>query len=230
MNKLPYDLVIFDVDGTLVDSLPDIAWALNVTLSGAGLPTLHVETVAGLVGDGAAKLIDRALTAADPLAGNDPERNGALYAAFMTAYTHRVCVDSRLYPGIRELLDGLSARGVTMAVVTNKPGPLARALLSTLAIANHFVETVGDLDGYPRKPSPAAAHAILQRAGVLPSRAVVIGDGLPDLLMAHAIPCNAIAAGWGYVAPPRLQAQHPAHLAHSVEEAARILLPPKNPT
>lgn len=225
MNSAPFDLVIFDIDGTLVDSLPDIAWALNVTLSGAGLPTLPVDTVAQLVGDGAAKLIDRAVTVSHPTGHGDPEQNAALYAAFMTAYAHRVCVDSRLYPGIRELLDGLSARRVALAAVTNKPGPLARTLLSTLGIAAHFRETIGDLDGYPRKPAPDAALAVLQRAGVLPSRVVVVGDGLPDMRMAQALRSSSIAAGWGYVAPPLLQAEHPTHLALTVEEATHLLLP-----
>lgn len=224
----PFDLVIFDLDGTLVDSLPDIAWALNSTLTGVGLSPLPLPIVAQLVGDGAGTLIERAVATtvvADSGAASPtlPE-HGALLARFMSAYGGRVCVDSRLYPGVKALLDGLAAASVAMAVLTNKPGPLARELLGTLGVASHFRAIVGDLDGFPRKPDPGAARFLMNASSADPHRTVVVGDGIPDLRLAQAIPCSAIAAAWGYVSPARLQAEHPTHLASTPEEAAHLLL------
>jgi phosphoglycolate phosphatase len=217
----PFDLVIFDLDGTLVDSLPDIARALNVALAEASLPALPFETVRGFVGDGAAKLIERAVP---PSAGH-LGLQAALLARFVTAYTDAVCVESRLYPGVADLLDALNEAGVVTAVVTNKPGALARALLRALAIADHFTAIIGDGDGFPRKPDPAAVCSILEGSGVRTERAAIVGDGLPDLRTARAVPCSAIAAGWGYVPVPLLDAEHPTFTAPAVQDAAHILLP-----
>ena len=105
----PFDLVIFDLDGTLVDSLPDIAWALNTTLTGVGLSPLPLPTVAQLVGDGAGALIERAVAttavADSDAASPSQSEHGALLARFMSVYSGRVCVDSRLYTGVTALLD-----------------------------------------------------------------------------------------------------------------------------
>lgn len=236
-----FDLVIFDLDGTLVDSLPDIAWSLNDTLVAAGLPPLPLPTVRAFVGDGAAKLIARACQASGGAGpgrasgdgddgeadGRDPtsdDANSALLSRFIATYATRVCVDSRIYPGIRELLDALTAAGTVAAVVTNKPGALARQLLVDLDIAQRFVAILGDGDGFPRKPDPTIARAALEAAGIAATRAVMVGDGLPDLRMARAIPCPSIAAAWGYVPRERLQAEAPTQVAPTVAEATRLLL------
>src|SRR4051812_36420711 len=102
-----FDLVIFDLDGTLVDSLPDIAWALNTTLSGAHLPTLPQQTETQFVGDGAAKLIERAVLASGPGADASPGALDRLFANFLSHYASRPCAESRLYPGVTALLRGL---------------------------------------------------------------------------------------------------------------------------
>jgi phosphoglycolate phosphatase len=217
----PFDLVIFDLDGTLVDSLPDIARALNVALAEANLPALPFETVRGFVGDGAAKLIERAV----PPAAGHLGLQATLLARFVAAYTNAVCVESRLYPGIADLLNALNEAAVVTAVVTNKPGTLARALLRALAIADRFTAIIGDGDGFPRKPDPASVYGILEGSGVRMERAVIVGDGLPDVRMARAVPCSSIAAGWGYVPARLLHAEHPTFFAPAVQDAAHVLLP-----
>ncbi len=198
------DLVIFDLDGTLVDSAPDIAAALAATLAEASVPAPPLERVKSMVGDGARVLIRRALAEAGVSGDED-----ALMARFMAHYRQGLCVDSRLYPGVAEALDRLAAGEIPAAVVTNKPGELARPLLEQLGIAGRLLAIVGDGDGFPRKPDPAAARALLAKAGVAPARAAVIGDGIPDVQLARALGARAVAAAWGYVLPERLRAESP---------------------
>lgn len=218
--SIPFELVLFDLDGTLVDSLPDIAKALNLTLTGAGLPTLAIETVARFVGDGAAKLVERAFAGS----AADLQRRATWLERFLANYADVVCVESRLYPGVTDLLAALGNRGISTAVLTNKPGPLARALLGALGVADGFRAIIGDGDGFPRKPDTAAARSVMERLAAPAARTIVVGDGLPDVRMARSIPCPALAAGWGYAPVALLAAEQPTFLAASVAEAARILL------
>lgn len=220
----PFDLVIFDLDGTLVDSAPDIVTALNATLVEAGRPALAPEVIMGFVGDGAGKLIERAIAAvASP--GRPPPAPAALLERFLAHYASHACDASRLYPGITELLDGLREAGVSLAVLTNKVQVLARQVLAGLAVLDRFSIVIGDGAGFPRKPDPAAVHHLLAQAGATPERTIIVGDGIPDLRVAAAVPCAALAAAWGYVPLPRLRAENPRFLAESPGEAATILLP-----
>jgi len=131
-------------------------------------------------------------------------------------------------PSIR-VIEGLVAEalltedGAVLAVVTNKPGDLARSLLGALGIAASFDAIIGDGDGFPRKPDPAAALSILAKVGVSPDRAVMVGDGLPDLRLARALGVTAVAATWGYVPAASLARETPAFLAGSFQEAILII-------
>jgi phosphoglycolate phosphatase len=215
----PIDLVIFDLDGTLVDTVPDIAGALGTTLAAIGVAAPPLDVVKEMVGDGARELIRRALTRANVDGDLD-----ALFAAFLAAYRAHVSDLSAAYPGVADALDVLADAGVACAVVTNKPGDIARNLLRDLSLADRFIATIGDGDGFPRKPDPAAALSLVAPRGTQPSRIAVIGDGLPDVRMARALGARAIAAAWGYVAPDRLAAEQPDALARTPEEAARFAL------
>jgi phosphoglycolate phosphatase len=120
-------------------------------------------------------------------------------------------------------LEALRSDGVALAVVTNKPGDLARTLLTALGIATSFDAIIGDGDGFPRKPDPAAALSILTKVGASPDRAVIVGDGLPDMRLARALGAIAVAATWGYVPAAALAAETPALLAGSFQEAISII-------
>ncbi|HEY4187968.1 MAG TPA: HAD hydrolase-like protein [Polyangia bacterium] len=215
----PFDLVIFDLDGTLADTLPDITAALNATLAEAQLPPLPAETVVKYVGDGSAKLIERALP---------PEQAGRdlapLLARFLAHYEAHPCVDSHLYPGVAEMLDTLAEAKIGAAVLTNKLGTVARRLLDALLPGHPFVAIVGDGDGFPRKPDPAAALALMARVGATPARTAVVGDGLPDVRMGRALAATAIAAAWGYVPREQLVGESPTGIAASPTEALRLLV------
>jgi phosphoglycolate phosphatase len=222
-----FDLVLFDLDGTLVDSAPDIVQALNATLAEAGLPTHPPAAVRGFVGDGAAKLIERALSAARP-----PEdggwQPGALAARvddlmphFQAHYAAHLCDETKVYQGIPELLEALKARGASMAVLTNKPVRLAQDLVSALGLSRYFARVVGDGAGFPRKPDPTAARALIADLGAQAETTLMVGDGIPDAKLAAALPCKGLGAAWGYSAPHALLAAGASAL---VERPADVLL------
>jgi phosphoglycolate phosphatase len=213
------ELVIFDLDGTLVDTAPDIAGALAATLADVGVPAPPLEIVKAMVGDGARELIRRALEHAG--AAGDLER---LFAGFLSHYGAHLSERSTAYPGVEAALRALAAAGVATAVVTNKPGALARRLLDDLGLAGFFREVIGDGDGYPRKPDPAAARAVVGAAGTRPERTAIVGDGLPDMRTARALGAKAIAAAWGYVPRERLAAEAPDAIAATAEDAVRIAI------
>jgi phosphoglycolate phosphatase len=213
------ELVIFDLDGTLVDSAPDIARAASATLREVGVEPPPLDAVKRMVGDGARALIGRAVAAAG--AQRDEE---LLLARFLVHYGRDLCVETRVYDGVHQALDRLRAAGVATAVVTNKPGELARRLLDRLLPTAGLRAVVGDGDGFPRKPDPAAGRDVMRRIGASPATTAVIGDGLPDLGMARALGARAVAAGWGYVPAERLRAESPEVVAADPAAAVAAVL------
>jgi phosphoglycolate phosphatase len=216
------DLVLFDLDGTLADTVPDIGAALAATLDEVGVPAPPLAVVKELVGDGARKLIERALARASA-----DEEVEVLFTRFLVHYGAKLCVGSRLYPGVTHALASARDAGVALAVLTNKPGALARDLLDSLGVSGAFLAVIGDSDGFPRKPDPGAARALIERAGTVARRTAMIGDGLPDVRTARAVGALAIAAAWGYVAPELLRAESPDFVAATPAEAIAFVLDPK---
>jgi phosphoglycolate phosphatase len=196
-------LALFDLDGTLVDSAPDIAAALNAALAELGQPVHPLPVITSYVGDGAAKLVERAVA---PAADVDQR---LLLERFKAQYAANVCVRTRVYPGIVETLGRFADAGTPLAVVTNKPGDLARALLRTLALDRLFADILGDGDGFPRKPSPEIALDVCARHGVEPGDTLLVGDGLPDVRLARAAGCRVAAVTWGYTPREALAAERP---------------------
>jgi phosphoglycolate phosphatase len=210
-------LVLFDLDGTLVDSAPDIAAALNAALADLGQPTHPLPVVTSYVGDGAAKLVERAVA---PQSDVDPD---VLLERFKARYAENVCIDTRPYPGIVETLERLRAAGTPMAVVTNKPGDLARSLLRALALDHFFADILGDGDGLPRKPAPEIALTVCARHAVAPGDTLLVGDGLPDVRLARAAGCRVAAVTWGYTPRDKLAAESPDWLVDA--PSALLALP-----
>jgi phosphoglycolate phosphatase len=213
-----FDLAIFDLDGTLVDSLPDIAAALNRTLRGAGREPLPRAQVGAYVGDGAAKLVQRALPEGFPA-----DALARLIADFRIHYAEGLCVETRPYAGIEAMLRRFAAE-MPLAVFTNKPSDLARPLLQQLQLDRYFVHIIGDGDGFARKPAPDAGRWLLARHGGDAARALVIGDGVPDMRFAHALGARAAAVTWGYVARDRLEAENPTWIVDTAADLVDVLL------
>jgi phosphoglycolate phosphatase len=185
--------VIFDLDGTLADTLHDLAAALNRTLAELDLPPHAPDAVRGMVGGGLGKLLDRGLDAGRQRAG---ERLVELYAAEPAA-------QSRLYPGAADALAALRQAGVPLGLCTNKPEPIARDLLQALGIAEAFGCIQGSDAGLPRKPDPAGATHVAARLGAAPGRTIMVGDSLTDVKTARAAGLAGIVlVSYGYSATP----------------------------
>lgn len=188
--------IAFDLDGTLVDSAPDIAQALNSGLVRAGLRPFALDAVRAWIGDGPDALIDRAL-AKQGIDDADGSLHARLRSDFDAATLAAPMGLGRVYPGIRELLQALGAER-PLAVVTNKPTELARAVLEAAGLLS-FIRVVCGADRPAlRKPAPAMLLAVAERLGVAASALLMVGDGPADLAAAEAAGCPAALVAWGY--------------------------------
>ena len=190
---------VFDLDGTLVDTLPDIAAALQRLANSRGLAGFSLPEVAAMVGDGARVLVERGFTARGGVA------DAAAIDGFLMDYEKNALGESRLYPGVAEGLRGLAARGWRLAVCTNKPAAPARVLLAGLGI-DAFFAAVGAGDSFAvRKPDPGHLLATLAAAGGTVAGAVMVGDHANDVVAARGAGVACVFAGWGY-GPPAMAA------------------------
>lgn len=200
---------IFDLDGTLADSAPDIAGALNRALRHSGLPQLPTPDVIAMVGHGALSLCERALKALDQSTGRAALE--ALHAGFLAEYDKVPCGETRLYPGALACLDRLGDDGWHLAICTNKPQMLAEQVLDALAIRHRFGVVIGGRDGIPLKPSAAMVELALDGIGMAGSAlqqgrsgcgAVFIGDSKADLGAARATGLPVVLLTHGYSSLP----------------------------
>jgi phosphoglycolate phosphatase len=205
-----YDLVIFDLDGTLVDSVGDIADALNRTLG-----TRHDDaTVAGWVGSGVTKLLERAGVAPGDLA--------AAHARFLAEYAAQPCKHTRPYLRVRETLRSISAE---KAIATNKPGQLARAILDKLDLAAEFVAILGEDDVGARKPDPLVVDILRGKVGAGRAQTLYVGDSLVDAETARNAAVDCCLVTYGY-APRDAIAAAPAQFhIDRFDELIPILAP-----
>ncbi|MFH2006108.1 MAG: HAD-IA family hydrolase [bacterium] len=211
-------LVIFDLDGTLLDTRMDIARAVNQGLIACGLPTAAERTIVSFVGDGVGRLVDRTLRAV----GGDMALAPRVAEALLDFY-HRHPVDhTRPYPGIGAVLEALADR--PLGVASNKPGALCREILAHFGWADRFVEILGADWGGPRKPDPAPLLRLAERAGVAPSTGVMVGDSVGDIEAGRAAGMRTVAALYGYrpaaelrAAAPDATIETPAELLEALE-------------
>lgn len=191
-------LIVFDLDGTLLDTAPDLLGALNVVLAEEGLPPLERHAVRYNFGHGARALIVEGLR----LAGHAVEvaRLEAMTLRFLDVYADRIAVETRPYPGAEAALDRLAERGYRMAVCTNKREALARPLLARLGLADRFAAILGG-DSLPvRKPHPDHLLGTIAAAGGTPQASVMVGDSDADAAAARGAGVPVIGVTFGYTA------------------------------
>ena len=208
--------VVWDLDGTLVDSAADIAAALNRLLSEERLPELDDERIRDMIGEGVPTLIRRGLAAHDVTA--DEQRLGRLVERFLVIYSASATAYTRLFPGVREVLATLGDAGIRQAVCTNKPEGITRQVLGDLGIASHFDVVIGG-DTLPRnKPDPLPLRTTLQRLGVSPEQSLMVGDSAIDVLTAHAAGVDVAFVTFGYGPGP----SEPQRADFLIDDVAQI--------
>ena len=185
--------VFFDLDGTLVDSAPDLVAAVKTLCSELGAPPPDAEAVRRVVSAGGRAMLRQGLP------GADDAMIDQWLARFLDIYSVAMTVHTKLYDGIGEVLERLETRGIAWGIVTNKPGWLARPMLEQMGFHRGAIALVTG-DCLPvRKPDPAPVRFACEQAGVDPAHAVMIGDDLRDVVSGRDAGARTIAAGWGYL-------------------------------
>jgi phosphoglycolate phosphatase len=217
-------IIVFDLDGTLADTAPDLMSTLNLLLEREGLPTLPTEQAASLIGAGARALIARGFEAAG--LELTPHRHEELFQDFILHYGENLCVETRLFPGVVEALDALAGEGYLMAVCTNKFAGQSVRLLEELGVAERFAAICGR-DSFPWfKPDPRHLTMTIEQARGDRSRAVMIGDSLTDIATARAAEIPVVAVPFGYTDRPVHELGPDRVIEHfdELREAVRALL------
>jgi phosphoglycolate phosphatase len=204
--------VVFDLDGTLVDSRDDIATACNHALVAHGRAALPVDVVRRFVGDGARLLVARAFE----LAASDPALDAPL-ATFRAYYEAHPADTTTLLPGARDVLDALRARGVKLAIATNKPRGVTERALDALDLRARVDALAAGGDG-PLKPHPFTVRSVLEAVGVEPGCAWMVGDGPQDVRAGRAAGAFTIALRGGFAEPSKLAASKPDAFVDALAE------------
>jgi phosphoglycolate phosphatase len=214
------DAVVFDLDGTLVDTAPDLHAHLNEMLAELGRPGFELDEVRPMIGDGARMLLRRGLDASGGMpAGVDLE---ALFSEFLRRYTARPLRFGTIFDGVVDALEALGAAGIKLGVCTNKPQAPTDRLLALLDLRRHFPAVIGGDVLAVRKPDPGHLQAVLDRLGATPPRAVMVGDSANDVRVAEASGVPCVLVSFGYTTTPALELGAACVIDHMSELAAAL--------
>lgn len=190
MTNRPFDLIVFDVDGTLVDAFQDITDAVNAALAQWGRPPKSKERVIECVGHGVRWLMEQII-------GDDDMPVDEALAFMRDYYQKHPARTAELYPGVAATLAQLDAAGIRLAVLSNKVEAITRTLLETLGVARHLDRIVGETERYPRKPAPDGLLALVAELGAAPARTLMVGDNDTDCDVAANAGCAFCAVTYG---------------------------------
>jgi phosphoglycolate phosphatase len=197
---MPGPTIIFDLDGTLIDTAPDLIETLNVVFAREGMPPVAYETARNLIGGGAKAMLARGIEAEGRAV--EPATLERMFADFIAHYSAHIADRSQPFPGLTEALDTLSQRGFRFAVCTNKLERLSVLLLEALKLADRFAAICGQDTFGIQKPDPEILRRTIAAAGGSPQRAIMIGDSLTDIRTARAAGIPVIAVDFGYSERP----------------------------
>ena len=216
---MPFHAVIFDLDGTLLDTLADLANSANRVLARENLPEHPLDAYRYFVGDGLQTLITRII----PAEKRDPETVKMLCDRFREDYSRNWQGESRPYDGIPELLDELTRKGISLNVLSNKPHEFTVHCVDTFFKPWHFDTVFGDRQQVPRKPDPAGALEIAEKLGLAPEKILYLGDTSTDMQTAVRAGMYPVGALWGFRTARELEQSGALTLAaHPMEVAAKI--------
>lgn len=210
-------LLIFDLDGTLIDSKLDLAHAVNATLAYMGLPLLDHEMIYSYVGNGAPVLVRRAV---GPEASEEDCQRALEY--FLAYYREHKLDYTTLYPGVRETLDKLAADGRKMAILTNKPVRISEAIVEGLGLGNHFFRVYGGNSFEQKKPNPIGVEALQTEAGTTHEHTLFVGDSAVDVETARNAGIRCCGVTYGFQ-PESLIDSPPDYLIDGMPELLAIV-------
>ena len=220
-----YKAILFDLDGTLLDTLEDLATAANRALGTLGLPAHPTDAYRVFVGDGLRTLAERIL----PGEQRSAAQVDALVAAFEREYSRTWNERTEPYAGVPEMLDRLTGDGYRMSVLSNKPDAFTRLCVEQLLPHWTFAPLYGQRPGVPKKPDPAAALAIAVELGLDPAEVLYLGDTATDMHTARAAGMAAVGVLWGFRTADELRAAGARHLITHPGELAPLLHPSSAP-
>ena len=203
------EAVIFDLDGTLVDSLEDIANACNEVLESEGLPVHSVKSYQAMIGKGIRHLIQEALP------DSKANRVDEILELYEAHYEENLLVKSKPYGGMVKILESLAAQGLPMSVLSNKPHDMTTHIVKELFGKIPFRKVVGQRRGKPQKPDPQVAVEIAKAMDVAPERCAIVGDTPIDILTARNANMHAVAITWGFRTNDELAELEPDKLIHA---------------
>ena len=217
-NKTQFKLVAFDLDGTICNTLKDIASSLNRALAKLGYPTFTDEGVSGIIGKSIVYMCKHAVPADNPDAWVDV-RDG-----FLEDYAEHLCDTTVPYPEMTEMLHALKARGITLAVVTNKPDPHAKKMIRTLFPEEGLFAVVqGQCADYPVKPDPTMLDVVRESLGFTREETLYLGDMDVDLQFAKNAGLTCVGCGWGYRGEAFLKEAGASHVISHPSELLEII-------
>ena len=216
---MPFRATIFDLDGTLLDTLDDIANAANRVLAARGFPTHPNPHYRRFIGDGVVKLILRAL----PETHQDEATAQACVGAYAQEYELTWKAQTKPYAGVPEMLDALVLRGLKLAVLSNKPDHFTQQCVGELLAEWTFAVVLGASDEFPRKPNPASAIEAAKRLGVPPAECLYVGDSGIDMQTARAAHMCSVGALWGFRGKEELLKDGAQHLIDKPSEVLDLL-------
>src|SRR5476651_1163042 len=221
-------IVVFDLDGTLVDTAPDLIGALNFILDREGLPPVPLHAARNMIGAGARKLIERGLELEGRIMSVEDVTR--LTGDFIDYYADHIADASRPFEGLEGALDDLSMRGYRFAVCTNKLEWLSKRLLDQLGLSGRFAAICGADTFGVSKPDPAILRQTIARAGGQPASAIMVGDAGPDIGVARRAGVPVIGVGFGYTDVPiaDLKPDLVIHHMRDLPAAVESLMPPRN--
>lgn len=215
MTNRPFDLIVFDVDGTLVDAFQDITDAVNAALAQWGRPPKSKKRVIECVGHGVRWLMEQII-------GNDDVPLDEALAFMRDYYQEHPARTAELYPGVAATLAQLDAAGIRLAVLSNKVEAITRKLLEMLGVADHLDRIVGETERYPRKPAPDGLLALAAKLDAAPARTLMVGDNDTDCDVAANAGCAFCAVTYGAKDRAHWEARGVAYVIDHFEELTRI--------
>ena len=215
-------LIMFDMDGTLIDSSPDLAHAINHMLQKLGRNPVSKEAVDSWLGNGAQMLVKRALSNASEVDSSlQTDLIDEAQALFLAYYASHLCIETQCYPQVPETLEKLHAAGFSMVLITNKPLVFVSPILEKLGIAGFFEKILGGDSLERKKPDPLPLQHMMAAYGVLPQECMMVGDSKNDILAAKAADVESIAVTYGYNYAEPVTKYHPDY---AIDHFADILV------